>query len=971
MASPTSTKKGGRKHPNSQNIKVFVRCRPQNTQEKLAKSFNCIDIQNSREIVVKERSFDKFTKTFTFDKVFGPDSKQIDVYKAVAKNSVEEVLNGFNCTIFAYGQTGTGKTYTMEGERTLDSTTWDDGPEAGIIPRCVNHLFDELRLQNIEFTMRVSFLELYNEELFDLLSPSNDMSKLRLYEDTTRKGSCIIHGLEEVLVRSKSNVYEILEKGSNKRQTAATLMNAHSSRSHTVFTITVHIRENVDDCDELLKIGKLHLVDLAGSENIGRSGAVDKRAREAGSINMSLLTLGRVITSLIEKAPHVPYRESKLTRLLQDALGGRTKTSIIATISPSSVNMEETLSTLEYAHRAKNIQNRPEVNQKLNKKELIGEYSQEIERLRLDLMAVREKSGVYLANENYQEMVKTLEIQAQEISVKINYIRSLEEGMEQKTSELNSASSMLDELSSQLKEMEEDLQRTKEVLSCTQKLLYKTSVDCDEQKYLVKAHVKTEDKLHAQGKALVQLAGTTTGDLSKLHAKLDRKKSVEESNSKVGEEFKDAYLRSIESMMTKINDTTVQQQDGLVKITKHLDSSRDECKDQVSSILAQWKDISQNHVACFRRLRDLHKVQVKEQLSCVSNYSKTAVGEFQNMKKQVKSFEQDFIFPAMENLALLITSEATMMASLHKTVSDKLADLNMKCESFVGEQSRLVETHKTQMFKFLDTCVADSSVCKESYSTFCSSLEVKLKTLDDKAAEMEAMMRSMHDLRESVCADIADAKSFVPETLRSLDEACKTSRKQMQLYCQEQGSSDKRFVSDVQSLILDSQNNVDDYANKIEQNVQRLGEARCGLNTILLQHVTEDDIFLNAVCCNVQDLKKNIEKTTEESITRHAEQVEEVIMKSDDDKKALLNMLESECARLDEDISALKDECHLNFTNLQKHLELQSEQLDAQKINVVDLFTRKIVHDVPTVWVNRLLHVGEHTPHLGKMTCGN
>ncbi|KAJ4431508.1 hypothetical protein ANN_20106 [Periplaneta americana] len=244
-------------------------------------------------------------------------------------------------------------------------------PLSGIIPRTLSNLFDELRIQQVEHTVRVSFLELYNEELIDLLSPTNDNAKIRLYEDVAKKGSVIVHGLEEVTVHNKNEVYSIMEKGSVKRQTATTLMNAQSSRSHTIFSITVHIKENSLEGEELLKTGKLNLVDLAGSENIGRSGAMDKRAREAGSINQSLLTLGRVITALVERTPHIPYRESKLTRLLQDSLGGRTKTSIIATISPAACNIEETLSTLDYAHRAKNITNRPEINQKLTKKALI------------------------------------------------------------------------------------------------------------------------------------------------------------------------------------------------------------------------------------------------------------------------------------------------------------------------------------------------------------------------------------------------------------------------------------------------------------------------------------------------------------------------------------------------------------------------------------------------------------------------
>ena len=135
---------------------------------------------------------------------------------------------------------------------------------------------------------------------------------------------------------------------------------------------------------------------------MGRSGAVDKRAREAGNINQSLLTLGRVITALVERTPHIPYRESKLTRMLQDSLGGRTKTSIIATVSPAQINLEETLSTLDYAHRAKNITNKPEINQKLTKKAMIKEYTDEIEKLKRDLVATREKNGIFLSQENYQ-----------------------------------------------------------------------------------------------------------------------------------------------------------------------------------------------------------------------------------------------------------------------------------------------------------------------------------------------------------------------------------------------------------------------------------------------------------------------------------------------------------------------------------------------------------------------------------------
>lgn len=391
-----------------------------------------MEMVSDKKIIVYERSQDKSSKMFTFDGVFGPLSTQMDVYNAVISPLLKEVIAGYSCTVFAYGQTGTGKTYTMEGGR-VDNANWQSDTSAGMIPRCLSHLFDELQLlENQQYIVRVNFLELYNEELNDLLTNNDTPSKIKLYEDVTKKGSVIIHGLEEMTVHNKAEIYRILKKGSEKRQTAATMLNSNSSRSHTVFSITIHMKENTSSGEELLKTAKLNLVDLAGSEHAGRSGIVDKRAREARSINQSLLTLGRVITALVEKAPHIPYRESKLTRLLQESLGGRTKTSIIATVSSVNDNLEETLSTLDYAHRAKNITNRPEINQKVCKRALLREYTKEIERLRRDLLATREKNGVYISLTDYDAMQTLIDCQRTEVKEKRNYCKVLEEVIDSK-----------------------------------------------------------------------------------------------------------------------------------------------------------------------------------------------------------------------------------------------------------------------------------------------------------------------------------------------------------------------------------------------------------------------------------------------------------------------------------------------------------------------------------------------------------
>jgi kinesin family protein 11 len=343
-----------------QNIQVFVRCRPLRCDEK---SSPIEIIPDAKEVRVPTQ-----TREFHFDQVFSSDAPQANVYNAVVRPLIPQVLAGYNCAVFAYGQTGTGKTYTMEGLRS--SNGWEADAHSGIIPRAISQLFDSLRNHDNEYSVRVSFLELYNEDAYDLLSSIDDTTKLKIFDDAQKKGSVIVGGLEEVAVNSKLEIYDILKRGSAKRQTAATLLNACSSRSHTIFSVTVQIKESSGGENEILKIGKLNLVDLAGSENIGRSGAQDKRAREAGNINQSLLTLGRVITALVEKRPHVPYRESKLTRILQDSLGGSTRTSMIATISPAEEDLGNTLGTLDYASRARCIINKPESFRQLTQRKM-------------------------------------------------------------------------------------------------------------------------------------------------------------------------------------------------------------------------------------------------------------------------------------------------------------------------------------------------------------------------------------------------------------------------------------------------------------------------------------------------------------------------------------------------------------------------------------------------------------------------
>merc|ERR1712066_267866 len=309
---------------NCENIDVKCRIRPPSVAERNNFSVRCVEIQGRGKNEIKLTDRRKKHKTFSYNSVFGPKATQEEVYEDTVAPLLDEVLKGYSCTFFAYGQTGTGKTHTMEGVRqkvisadtTLDNlqknNTCDKG--AGIIPRAMFDIFRKLKSNpNTQFTVKVSMLELYNEQLCDLLS-DGDLQKqnhesLKIFMDD-KSGVPYITNVTELDVFDRSQVSEILQKGGERRRTAETKMNHASSRSHCIFQATVSVQKPGSPS---MTTGRLYLVDLAGSENIGRSGAQGIRAKEAGNINKSLLTLNRCITNLISKQ-HVPYRESKLTQ---------------------------------------------------------------------------------------------------------------------------------------------------------------------------------------------------------------------------------------------------------------------------------------------------------------------------------------------------------------------------------------------------------------------------------------------------------------------------------------------------------------------------------------------------------------------------------------------------------------------------------------------------------------------------------
>ena len=411
------------------NVRVYARFRPLNQREQ------ALGEQATKGLAFKGSTDVTCTgHAFSFDGVFGPDSQQEGIYQAVAASTVDDLFVGFNGTIFAYGQTGAGKSFTMMG-------VLDDGALAGVIPRATRHIFatiDEAPT-DVSFKVSVSYLEVYREVIRDLLDTRN--TNLAVRESKTR--GTYVEGCATIGVATEAEVHQVIQLGDAARAVGATNMNAHSSRSHCIVNIGLEKKNTVLNTK---KNCSLNLVDLAGSEKIKKTNVVGDRLKEAQNINLSLTTLGICISRLASEElkqglkkkkkadgaqpQHVPFRDSKLTRMLQNSLGGNARTLLLVAMSPHEDNRDETNSTLEFARRAKHIKNVASVNKnkKQAKKSKFGnsptvtvdelkEDQKEAKALLTkvqDGLAIVQDADRYdrdVVREIYRELVKLLEVQ--------------------------------------------------------------------------------------------------------------------------------------------------------------------------------------------------------------------------------------------------------------------------------------------------------------------------------------------------------------------------------------------------------------------------------------------------------------------------------------------------------------------------------------------------------------------------------
>ncbi|PVU92476.1 hypothetical protein BB561_003787 [Smittium simulii] len=1015
------------------NIQVVVRCRAMSEKEKKDKVQNLISVPLFSGKEVQYKLSNNTVKTYTFDKVFGPNADQETIYKEVAMPILKEVLQGYNCTIFAYGQTGTGKTYTMEGNMSSKSfrtspqvgvlkgfdpdrlVLKDFPPEAGIIPRVLQRMFYLLDQSSSEYSVRVSHLELYNEELRDLLVTNEsdeityqgnsnqasfgDGSKIRLFDDGAGKGGVIIQGLEEILVNNAHQAIKLLQQGSQKRQVASTKCNDVSSRSHAIFMVTVHIKEKIPSStgEDLIKIGKLNLVDLAGSENIGRSGAEMRRAREAGMINQSLLTLGRVINSLVDRSLHVPYRESKLTRLLRDSLGGRTRTCLIATISPSKTNIEETISTLDYANRAKSIKNRPEANKKVTQTALVSDLQQQIERLKMDLSASHSKNGVYLTSDRYKELLEEFELKTQQSEEWKNRVQDRE-------NELKNIHNEARKLYDKCAEMEMDITHKSKLIESSTEKINELSIAIEEKNKLLeeqcilnKIYSESESNLENTAKQLANALFNASGSIINLKSRLVDISAIDKERDYILENFQNKskslickileavtvfqpsihqhinnisleFKKSIEHALgikidNKIADLETIVYDATKKENERLKHSFENSSSLINKIL---DDISRNNIEAVGKVNKLNfnfqnsnKETIEKailELSEIEKYTNSIVKNFSDSTNQSNKIYSEKVQNHNQNVNSLISNidsySKTQSGFLHKqkksleTFRDEmLNDIKHQNEEIVSSiQKKLDDIKQSQTEKIINVI--------ELFSNNSDPLVEKMGKLNNEKQDLANLNKNFidshynhfHDFEKQVKThelDLQNNAEQINSTLRNTFSYI--DQKTTELYADQNNiyNKDKKSIEDGSKLINEeTQASKTQAINQFEKTFDTNGQAFSKIKEIVVNSKIELNRFFDAnLDKNLNhiehDSNKLIGKVTTETndITENLEILRKSIKDSDKDL-ILHNLPELLPLGLDiENISWLKTKALEYIIEFMRNSGSYKEQSDGDRFS--------------------------------------
>jgi len=709
-----SDEKDGQNAPaNEDSIKVVCRFRPLNDTEERTGSKFVVKFPSGTD----DQCVSISGKVYVFDKVLKPNITQENVYAASAKSIVKDVLNGYNGTIFAYGQTSSGKTHTMEG-------VINDPNMQGIIPRIVSDIFNHIYSmeENLEFHIKVSYFEIYLDKIRDLLDPSK--VNLAVHED--KDHSVYVKGATERFVSSPEEVFDVIEEGKSNRHVGVTNMNEHSSRGHSVFLINVK-QENLENQKKLS--GKLYLVDLAGSEKVGKTGVEGTGLEEAKNINKSLSALGNVIAALADgNKSHIPYRDSKLTRILQESLGGNSKTTIVICASPASFNEPETKSTLDFGKRAKTIKNVVAVNEELTAEEWKKRYEKEKEK------GVKMKSTI----EKLEEELKRW--RAGQTVSQGDQLDLASVGMEESVSSANlleqakmdKPSSRLDLMSSQISlEERNKLQEERERMF---QMLDEKDDEIQEQSQLV-------EKLKEQMLEQEDLITATRRDYENLTREMSK---IQSENESAKEEVKEV-LQALEELAVNYDQKS---QEAETK-NREYNTISDELSQKQSSLNSTNSELlSVKESAANQRKRTTE--MLRSLLNDLSEVG-TVIAKNQDLKTPEPNnegkVEEEFTVARL--FVSKMKSEAKNLVSRAATLEQQQSEVARKGEEMEKELSecRLTIVQHEAKMKTLNETIRDGDTKKRNLEESLDALQEQIAQL--KAEEQMHSVASEEQLKET------------------------------------------------------------------------------------------------------------------------------------------------------------------------------------------------------------------------------
>ncbi|KRY33157.1 Kinesin heavy chain [Trichinella spiralis] len=756
----------------SESIKVFCRFRPLNeSEEKSSSKFipkfppGTNDCVNLGVINFCKKTFTVHGKVYSFDRVFKPNISQEEVYLASAYPIVKDVLSGYNGTIFAYGQTSSGKTFTMEG-------VIGDPDYQGIIPRIVSDIFNHIYSmeENLEFHIKISYFEIYMDRIRDLL----DVTKTNLVVHEDKNRVPYVKGCSERFVSSPEEVLDTIEEGKANRHIAVTNMNEHSSRSHSVFLINIR-QENVETQKKLS--GKLYLVDLAGSEKVSKTGAEGTILDEAKNINKSLSALGNVISALAEGTKsHVPYRDSKLTRILQESLGGNARTTIVICCSPASFNEGETKSTLLFGARAKTISNVVQVNEELTAEEWKRRFERErdkVLKLRAQLSAYEREIERWRRGESIpeSEQVNLSDLTESMIAPSVTESMIVD-------SVSNAPAAMVTSTPAALVD-EERARYEEERLRLYQQL--------DEKDDEIQQQSQLAERLKEQLNEQEELIKQTKTDYEVLQSEMSR---IQMENDAAKEEVKEV-LQALEELAMNYDQKT-QEVEMKVKENESLNDELSKKLIMLNEVQSELQQIKEGTAVQKRRIQDMLSNIVRD----LCEVGSIIGGNIAEMKVSLEDPNKvDRIDEEFTVARLLLTK---MKAEI-KTLSEKCAQL----DTFQSDYAQRLESNEREL--------ADCRLLIQQYEIRMNSLTASMKEVENKKRQLEEAVDTLNE----ECAKLRAQENVAKVSIAPASEVDLKSALEAQLESHREAHA--KQLSALRDEIMEKNNTIDQLQVSLNQ----------------------------------------------------------------------------------------------------------------------------------------------------------